>query len=116
MAEGRGKDPMAKRIGESIHGARLAAGYATAAEFSEAIENATGINVPKDTIQRVEAGRQFPRIDQYIGMAITLDMLYDPMIVQALPPRMLAYRAASMEERDLEWRRIAPLPPMPRTI
>ena len=83
----------AKRLGQIIHGERLKQGYATADEFAEAIENATGLQVPKDSIQRAEAGRQWPKLTHYIGMAITLGLLYDPLLVRALPPRMLAYRA-----------------------
>lgn len=83
-----------KRLGRVLHGERLKQGYRTAEDFSEAIENTTGIAIPKDTIARIEAGRQEPKVSQYVGMALTLGKLYDTLLREALTDDLRRYRGA----------------------
>ena len=85
------------RLGDTIHGQRVKAGYKTVAKFSEAIEAHTGIAIPKDTLQRIESGRQEPKTSQYIAIAITLGLLHDPLLVESLPLRLRAARAKVLE-------------------
>ena len=79
------------KLGDVISGERRKAGYKTAVEFSEAVECKTGLKIPKDTMQRIEAGRQEPKLSQYIAIALTLGKLHDPMLLASIPSAMVEH-------------------------
>ena len=78
------------RLGNAIHGERVRQGYRTATEFSSVIEAVTGVNLPKDTLQRIERGAQEPKLSQYVAIAITLGLNPDPFLFRALSPELKA--------------------------
>lgn len=89
------------RIGDMIHGQRVKSGYKTIADFSDAIYEATGVTIPKDTLQRIESGRQEPKVSQYIAIAITLGVLFDPLLVDSLPTMLRRAREEMLESSEM---------------
>ena len=78
------------RLGDLISGERRKAGYKTLSAFSKAIERKTGYQISKDQLQRIESGKQEPKIIQYMSIAATLGLLRDPLLIESMPGRMSA--------------------------
>lgn len=64
-------------FGLLVRRARRRCGLATFDDFSAAIAEATEIEISPSAIQRIESGKQEPKISQVMAMSLTLGRLSD---------------------------------------
>lgn len=71
-------------FGAVIRHMRVETGFKTAEEFAEAITKSTNYPVSKETIYKIEGGRQEPKLGLYLAIKRTLTPYAEPEYDKAL--------------------------------